>query len=80
AEQGYTVVIVGEADHPEVEGIVAHAGGHAIVVEDARSLPERLPSRRIGVVVQTTQTARRLAEVVQALLPRSNELRVFNTI
>ncbi|MCL4079057.1 4-hydroxy-3-methylbut-2-enyl diphosphate reductase [Coriobacteriia bacterium Es71-Z0120] len=80
AEHGYTVVIVGEADHPEVEGIVAHAGGEAIVVEDARSLPERLPSKRVGVVVQTTQTAQRLEDVVCALLPRTSELRVFNTI
>ncbi|MDI6692927.1 MAG: 4-hydroxy-3-methylbut-2-enyl diphosphate reductase [Anaerosomatales bacterium] len=80
AELGYTVVIVGEADHPEVEGIVAHAKGSAIVVQDAASLPDRLPSKRVGVVVQTTQTAQRLQEVVDALLPRTSELRVFNTI
>lgn len=79
-EEGYTVVIVGEADHPEVEGIMAHAGGTAIVVESADELPGRLPSRRVGVVVQTTQSEKRLAEVVAALLPRTNELRVHNTI
>lgn len=77
---GYSVVIVGEADHPEVEGILAHAGGEAIVVDSAADLPERLPSRRIGVVVQTTQTLPRLTEVVDALLPRTSELRVANTI
>ncbi len=77
---GYTVVIVGEADHPEVEGIMAHAGGEAIVVESASELPERMPSRRIGVVVQTTQSAARLAEVVDALLPSVRDLRVVNTI
>lgn len=77
---GYAVVIVGEADHPEVEGIMAHAGGEAIVVESAGELPDRLPSRRIGVVVQTTQSASRLAEVVDALLPRTRDLRVVNTI
>src|SRR5450759_1240125 len=31
SRSGYVVVIVGEADHPEVEGILAHAGGKAIV-------------------------------------------------
>ena len=77
---GYIVVIVGEADHPEVEGIMAHAGGEAIVVSSAAQLPERLGGRRIGIVVQTTQSLRRLAEVVEAILPRSSELRVFNTI
>jgi 4-hydroxy-3-methylbut-2-en-1-yl diphosphate reductase len=77
---GYSVVIVGEAEHPEVEGIMAHAGGNALVVQSASDLPKRLPSRRIGIVVQTTQTMSRLTEVVDALLPRASELRVCNTI
>jgi len=79
-DAGYAVVIVGEADHPEVEGIMAHAGGEALVVESPDELPERLPSRRVGVVVQTTQSEALLAEVVSALLPRVTELRVYNTI
>jgi len=78
--EGYAVVIVGEADHPEVEGILAHAGGEALIVERAADLPERLSARRVGVVVQTTQPPARLAEVVAALLPRTKELRVCNTI
>ena len=77
---GYAVVIVGEADHPEVEGIMAHAGGQAIVISSARDLPDRLPSRRVGVVVQTTQSLSRLKDVVAAILPRASEVRVFNTI
>ncbi len=80
AREGYTVVIVGEAEHPEVEGILAHAGGSALIVGHAADLPSRLPSRRVGVVVQTTQSPSRLEEVVSALLGSVNELRVFNTI
>jgi 4-hydroxy-3-methylbut-2-enyl diphosphate reductase len=77
---GYTVVIVGEADHPEVEGIMAHAGDSVLVVSAASELPERLPSRRVGIVVQTTQSLSRLNEVVQAIMERASEVRVFNTI
>jgi 4-hydroxy-3-methylbut-2-en-1-yl diphosphate reductase len=77
---GYAIVIVGEADHPEVEGILAHAGGEAVVVSSAEELPARMPSRRVGIVVQTTQSLSRLNEVVTAILPRASELRVFNTI
>ncbi len=80
AEQGLSVVIVGEEEHPEVEGIMAHAGGSALIVQRPEDLPERLPSRKIGVVVQTTQSLARLAEIVTALLPRVSELRVCNTI
>jgi 4-hydroxy-3-methylbut-2-enyl diphosphate reductase len=79
-DEGYAIVIVGEADHPEVEGIMAHADGEAIVVESASTLPASLPSGRVGVVVQTTQSLSRLTEVVEALLPRTRELRVINTI
>jgi 4-hydroxy-3-methylbut-2-enyl diphosphate reductase len=77
---GYSVVIVGEADHPEVEGIVAHTGGDAIVVEEVSDIPEHLPSRRVGIVVQTTQSLERLNQVVAALMPRVSELKVHNTI
>jgi 4-hydroxy-3-methylbut-2-enyl diphosphate reductase len=77
---GYTVVIVGEADHPEVEGIVAHAGGEAIVVEEVGDIPDRLPSRKVGIVVQTTQSLERLNQVVAALMPRVSEIKVVNTI
>jgi 4-hydroxy-3-methylbut-2-enyl diphosphate reductase len=80
AEEGLAVIIVGEEDHPEVEGIMAHAGGTALIVEGVGDLPERLPSRKIGVVVQTTQSLARLTEIVAALLPRVSELRVCNTI
>jgi len=79
-EAGYAVIIVGEADHPEVEGIMAHAGGEALVVESVEELPERLPARRVGVVVQTTQSESLLEAVVAALVPRVTELRVYNTI
>ena len=77
---GYTVVIVGEADHPEVEGIMAHAGGNVLVVSAASELPDRLASRRVGIVVQTTQSLSRLNEVVAAIMQRASEVRVFNTI
>lgn len=80
AESGYLVVLVGEADHPEVTGIMARAGDKVLVVQSASELPDRLGSRRVGVVVQTTQMVDALEEVVSALLPRVSELRVFNTI
>lgn len=80
SREGYTVVIVGEAEHPEVEGILAYAGGRALIVQGAGDLDTTMPLRRVGVVVQTTQSPSRLEEVVAALLPRVSELRVFNTI
>lgn len=80
AEQGYRVVIVGEADHPEVAGIKAYAGDEALVVSSPKEIPARIGGRKVGVVVQTTQLEETLEEVVAELLEKASELRVFNTI
>jgi 4-hydroxy-3-methylbut-2-enyl diphosphate reductase len=80
-ESGYAVVILGERDHPEVAGLEGFAGEGAVVVEDAAGLPlAQLRGRRVGVVVQTTQTQDNLASVTAALAPVARELLVFNTI
>lgn len=77
----YTVVILGERDHPEVAGLAGYAGPDAIVVEDADGLPlDTLRGRRVGLVVQTTQTRANLASVAAALAPVARELLVHNTI
>lgn len=79
SSEGYRVVIVGESGHPEVTATLAHAPGATVVgtPEEARDLPH---VRKTGVVVQTTQSAARLAEIVSVLLTRTEELRVINTI
>jgi 4-hydroxy-3-methylbut-2-enyl diphosphate reductase len=81
AEEGYTVVIVGELEHPEVQGIVSYAGEATVHVvadaEQANSLPRM---RRVGIVAQTTQLYENLKEIMEVCLARSQELRVFNTI
>jgi 4-hydroxy-3-methylbut-2-enyl diphosphate reductase len=77
---GYLLVLVGEADHPEVQGIYSFAAGEAIVVAsaaEARSLPN---SRKVGIVAQTTQSIENLQEIVSVCLDKAKELRVYNTI
>lgn len=80
AREGYQVVVVGEAGHPEVEGILARAGEGALVAAAPSDLDRARLGKRVGVVVQTTQSQGLLAEVVGALLPRVRELRVVNTV
>ena len=78
--EGYRVVVVGEAGHPEVEGILGHCGEDALVAQAPEDLMGVDIQGRVGVVVQTTQTERALAAIVDALLPRVSEVRVMNTI
>lgn len=78
--EGYHVIVVGEPGHPEVEGILGHAGDDAQVVSCAADADELPLKGKVGLVVQTTQTAQNLAEVVASITPRVQELRVINTI
>ncbi len=78
--EGYKLFIIGERNHPEVSGIVAHAGGEATVIESARDVGGIGNYKRAGVVIQSTQEEENVREIVLSLLPRISELRVFNTI
>lgn len=82
AREARHVIVVGEAGHPEVEGISAHAlvaGGTCTIVGSAQDIPEDLAGP-VGVVVQTTQSEAKLAEVVSELERRGLDLVVKNTI
>lgn len=77
---GYDVVVVGDADHPEVQGIVSYATGRVFVVSCGEEA-ERLPRMsKIGVVAQTTQSFENLKQVVTVCLAKGGEIRVFHTI
>jgi (E)-4-hydroxy-3-methyl-but-2-enyl pyrophosphate reductase len=76
-DQGYTVVVVGERNHPEVKSILGYCEGKGRVY----SPKMRLRGGKIGVVAQTTMSRERLREAVASLSRfRYNELRVFDTI
>lgn len=80
SREGYDIVVVGDAVHPEVQGIVSYAAGRVYVVSSGKDV-ERLPRMaKIGVVAQTTQSFEHLHEVVAACLSRGGETRVYNTI
>lgn len=78
--KGGTCVIVGDADHSEVRGLVGYAGGKAHVIRSVAEV-EGLPAlARPFVVAQTTQNEAVFRQVVAALQRRFPEIEVFNTI
>lgn len=79
-EDGYKVVVIGDAKHPEVVGIVAHTDGKAIVLNTTAEAEALKFIGRMGVVFQTTHSMAHVQEVVGALLKRSKEVRVYNTL
>ena len=77
--EGYQVLLVGEAGHPEVEGTLGHAP-QATVVESAADLEALTLGRKVGIVVQTTMAHDKLRAIVAAIVGRTDELRVIDTI
>lgn len=66
AKSGCRVIVVGEAGHPEVEGLRAYALREGAAV-DVVSTPDEVPTdlvAPVGVVVQTTQRRENLEAVV----------------
>lgn len=80
AQLGYTLIIVGHPDHPEVQGILGYTTTPAYVVsrpEEVAALPEDI---RPGVIAQTTVNEVTFLEVVQAIARRYPGYTVQNTV
>jgi 4-hydroxy-3-methylbut-2-enyl diphosphate reductase len=87
AREGYTVLVVGKEEHPEIVGIMAHTRtipqARIVAVnapQDVLPALEHLPKARIGVVSQTTQKEDNFFAVVAEAAKIARELKVFNTI
>lgn len=76
---GGTVLVIGRAEHPEVKGLCGHAGAAAVVIAGVDEIPEQL-TEPVGIVVQTTESKEKLAQVVEALQARGIEPVVKNTV
>ncbi len=79
SKEGYTVFIVGSANHPEVKAISSYIDGESYIVKTPEEIPKKNFSK-IGVVCQTTQQFSKLEAIVQKLIHQSKEIRIINTI
>ncbi|MFZ2089436.1 MAG: 4-hydroxy-3-methylbut-2-enyl diphosphate reductase [Desulfobaccales bacterium] len=80
AHKGYATIIVGDADHPEVRGLMGHTRGLGYVVstfEDVAGLPEL---DQVIVVAQTTQSEEHFEKLVAAITARFPGALIRNTI
>lgn len=85
AQAGFWVVIYGDANHPEVEGVLGWAEGRGVATLDERFVYGIKPlPRRLGVLSQTTQIPAHFTDFVKKLVDltftRDSELRVIDTI
>lgn len=80
SKEGYDIVIFGDAQHPEIKGVMSYADKGATVVESAEELEDKHFSEKIAVVAQTTRKVDEFMKVCNYLMRSHKEVRVFNTI
>ena len=79
-DEGYHVAVVGEAQHPEVQGIVGYVDDSALVINHNRMSKTFPRIEKLGVVAQTTLNIEAFKQVVARLVEYADELKVCNTI
>jgi len=85
AESGFFVVIYGDADHPEVRGVLGWADEKGVATMDDSTIAQLdPPPHRLGILSQTTQIpehfARFASKLADSPLTKNCELRVVDTI
>ncbi|MGV8057085.1 MAG: 4-hydroxy-3-methylbut-2-enyl diphosphate reductase [Smithellaceae bacterium] len=76
----YTVIIVGDKEHPEVDGLLGYTSGLGITVAAVEEV-EKLPALdKVCVVAQTTQDLNDYNNIVKKISQRFPDTVVFNTI
>lgn len=80
ADEGYTVVILGTAEHPEVVGLRAFAGQTYHIVETEEEWSKLPKMKKAGVVSQSTQPPWAFTALVAHVATISQEMKVFNTV
>jgi len=83
SEKNYSIIIFGDEEHPEVKGVKSYGKDqddvHVILTpEDLENI--KFKYDKIATVAQTTRKKEVYLEIVNTLILKNKEVRVFNTI
>ena len=80
--KGRHVVIIGSADHPEVQGIMGWASGPVTVMHTAEEAESFVPEngKPISIVAQTTFNYNKFKELVEIISEKGYNIIIRNTI
>ncbi len=79
SEEGYSIVIFGDKNHPEIKGVMSYAKD-PVVVLSVEELEGKHLKERVATVAQTTRKFEEYQKIVNYLMQHKKEVRVFNTI
>ena len=83
SKEGYSILIFGDAEHPEVKGVQSYGEDQDdvhIILEPSEIKDLVFKNNKIATVAQTTKKKEKYLEIVNALVLKNKEVRVFNTI
>ncbi|MDZ7818486.1 MAG: 4-hydroxy-3-methylbut-2-enyl diphosphate reductase [Aliarcobacter sp.] len=83
SKEGYSILIFGDSDHPEVKGVQSYGEDQDdvhIILEPSDIDKLIFKNSKIATVAQTTKKKEKYLEIVNALILKNKEVRVFNTI
>ncbi len=79
-EEGRSVIILGDPNHPEVRGIAGHVPGAVVLNEWPQDESQIRKMRRIAIVSQSTLNEDKFKELVAKIAAINYETRIYNTI
>jgi (E)-4-hydroxy-3-methyl-but-2-enyl pyrophosphate reductase len=80
AALNYTVIIVGDKEHPEVDGLLGYTSGRGITIATVDEVDKLPLLNLVCVVAQTTQSLDDYNKIVGKIIDRFPGAIVFNTI
>jgi 4-hydroxy-3-methylbut-2-enyl diphosphate reductase len=76
----YFIVIFGDKKHPEILSVLDLIQNNALVVNSFYEIEKIKQQKKIGFISQTTKNIYDFKKLLPALLNKTEELRIFNTI
>jgi (E)-4-hydroxy-3-methyl-but-2-enyl pyrophosphate reductase len=80
ASSNYGVLIIGDREHPEVNGLLGYAGGKGFVIGSAAEIDNLPPLNNVCVVAQTTQSKDEFDDIVRGIKASFPGAVIFDTI
>ena len=82
SERGRVIVIIGDPNHPEVQGIKGWITSDSLVIEDAEDIEKmcNLTHQKCTIVAQTTFNLEKFKDIVEIIKKKGYDISVLNTI
>ncbi len=83
SQEGYSILIFGDSEHPEVKGVKSYGEDLEdvhVILEKSELDNVNFKHDKIATVAQTTRKKEIYLDIVNSLILKNKEVRVFNTI